>query len=271
MSTKIYNGYELVGLKSLSEVHQFCLNFKASALKVIRKQICRRQAEVIENILHKFAVTGEDEVELGTRKIKRGEKFYGASYIYVSDRYYESQRSTERSFGYDFNCEFVIIPLPDSDRILALLYTADRELTKLWKKHPNVKEYMYWNNADWPSGMSAKRWNQREEDWEAAIGHDAPCTRGFTFSCMGKYDFPIPEKREAMRFVAPYKKRLARVAKSKLSLKWMKDQELVNSGNTVGLVGKFKEYLATPEGKAALLQEIEECRSVVPESLKNLV
>jgi hypothetical protein len=110
------------------------------------------------------------------------ESEYRKHYFAVEKIIFDANRSGQRH-GLDFKAELVFFPHPEY--ILVLTFWDRKDYDKVWKKHPGVAEWGYWDNTDWPDGMTKKEWDKRCKDWEMVLGGDGygkPSECGFTIT-----------------------------------------------------------------------------------------
>lgn len=90
--------------------------------------------------------------------------------------------------------DFQLVFFPDGDRFLGVAFTEHDRWFRRWLRQPSVCEYRYWNNADRPSGISRREWDQRAETWDRVLGWDTPATRGFTIA-LHEIGGPCPQHK----------------------------------------------------------------------------
>lgn len=66
--------------------------------------------------------------------------------------------------------EFTIVVIPQKRFTLLIPYTEQQAYRDIVTKHPKIKEYGYWDNVDWPDGMTRPRWERRRRDWDTGLG-----------------------------------------------------------------------------------------------------
>lgn len=198
MSTKIYNGYSLP-LMTLKELTEFIKSFRKQAEKkageLIAVYMAHEISELIDDLLfldeeifvrrHLLYKKEKEKLREQEKLIEKGidipeedrvslrfESYphryaHGMVYRKAQERYDEIQRTQHRDPVVDFDCNACFIPL--EDKVVALFYSEQDELEKLWKAHPDVSYYGYWNNTDPDEEASDEEWEQRKRDWDEAL------------------------------------------------------------------------------------------------------
>lgn len=176
MSTKIFNGFK----------------FKNPDILIIREQLLEFQKEVdalTSEAIHTEIAGTVCGLHSGKFAIHKDETLLRKATTILENVMREADDKKERT-GYDHKFEIVVIPLR-KDMTLGMFYGEQRSHEKALKRQPWFEDYAYWDNTDWPDGMTKSEWNNRQRDWEDAVGDDAPSNRGFTMSLHRPYWYSL--------------------------------------------------------------------------------
>ena len=161
MSTKIYNGYRLTEGADLWAL----VNRLRTQADIVRDELDQAALDKLSNAAFKPGQT-------------RKQTLYAALEVWEK----LMAKLGENTYGHDpYRLEVVFLHDDVTGLVLALLYCETPQLQEVWESQPEVEEYGYWDNTDWPEGMTEEEWNERGEAWDRALGWDAPVRRGLTF------------------------------------------------------------------------------------------
>lgn len=280
MSTKIYNGYRLP-VMSMPEFHAFSKRFLQEAEKTVVTMFEQVLVNCMVDMMDDVRVWREDlfiSTYLGEvqKKMKEppqtigGFKFINpmrVAYQEILHRYHEIQRTSYRDPVVDFDCKVVFISVPDKKnelQLVALLYTEQSELHKLWKAQPEVSYFGYWNGEDADKNASEEEWQERKELWDTVFPDDkrvTPNEAGFTV----EYTKGIPSLidtnlQRLATMVPPLEQRALRVAEQLLmDEKYVKlKEEGVEDGDRYRLASR---WMRSEEGQTAKTQRAKELES----------
>lgn len=265
MSTKIYNGYR-IPMMPFDHLHTFIAGFMQTVRSVATTEASRRVTALAVEILDSLrlreplppfaAEIVSDSLEWTPKSVAR---------VCVTKRITKARQQNERDPAYDFDCSLTFIP--HGKKILALCYSEQFE--HLWRAFPGVEEYGYWNNTDKPDDVSDAAWRRRSDDWDAAIGDDAPCMRGFTIEAWGKYSGPMPEV--TARLQPSLKQRAGAFARARMEKQYDresgKDLKALSSSEIIEhVVFRFRDWLA--EHQTDLAAAVADVSSLLPRRWK---
>jgi hypothetical protein len=155
MSTKIYNGYKLVNVDGLGDLHKFA-NHMRKKMALVRDHLIRRN--------HTWDEISKD-------------------YWNIREQYKKSAQSHSRMDSeLDIKAEVQLFPMSQSrvfPDILAMTFWCNKEYTEVWERQKRVKDYGYWDNTDHPQGMTRRQWKQRGAEWDRAVPSAIPSRHGF--------------------------------------------------------------------------------------------
>lgn len=184
MSTKIYNGYKLLGINTVFEAQELLDRFRtkcvAIAERAAQEQIIRESISLYDD-----ACMGAPSA---TKKLGRDLENPGKAptfkdclvhvVIDLSNRAMDIVKTKTRDPDADLSCEVCVLRFG-----LALLYTENEEMRKAWEAFGAVKPWPYWNNTDKPDELTEDEWDQRGKDWDEALGgagYSTPAECGLT-------------------------------------------------------------------------------------------
>jgi len=208
MSTKIYNGYKIKGVRTLGDVQDF--------MKPVRKRIREMSVAALSRSVAQACTLAIDKLALGEKPMvgfmkpkeyvpkKDGSL---ASFVVrdLMERYKTSHESHER----DPDLELSVCFFPSGRDTLALLFAENEQYVKYWESLARVVKYPYWNNSDAPRGVSQKVWDARGKEWDKAMeSSSTPAVGGLNTQCIGLYGLMWPTYEEFKTFVPSFNSRV---------------------------------------------------------------
>jgi hypothetical protein len=208
MSTKIYNGYEIVG---------HTLESFLAALRTLKPELERLARKLTARQLAQLATSRFDFDALGLDK--REMPPLTQALLDLHDRQGRIERTRERDTVVDFSFELVVLPVEDT--LLAMVYTEQEDMRLLWQAQPWCREFGYWDNTDQPEGVSGADWAERARLWKAALGdwYTPPAQAGYAFTALpvdGCAPFPFPAE-ELLPFIPSVEHRAREIAYAQLA------------------------------------------------------
>ena len=183
MSTKIYNGYIVEGVRTLAQLSSFVAE--------VRQNIRTVQQDLFRGLIAEHAIDAYDLLCLGEQafpaktsedapEYRDSMTVFSAARRRVEHEVADAAKSSNRDPKYDL--DFSVCFVMAGQECLALLYTQPSALTRAWEALPQVKEFGYWNNTDRPDSVSPKEWNRRKRLWDQALGEvGIPADVGVSF------------------------------------------------------------------------------------------
>jgi hypothetical protein len=189
MSTSLHHGYKLaLSLDELAPAfRELQRSIKEADQRAFYTHAATRLATILDtiNLKDKFvagtyntteSISPFQQVQLATRAEREAIRISGG-------------RSSE-----DYETNWVIFPQP-SGQMLALLFTEQDHVRKIWESHPAITPYPYWDNCEGPEDVSDQNWELRGKEWDQALPTDIPATSGLTFQVYSEYQGPrLPEE-----------------------------------------------------------------------------
>lgn len=170
MSTKIYNGY-VIPLMSLEELTTKCAEF--------RKIIANHIKQIYKEIYVKLLVSALDNRCIGLQKIKTDTIFST-----VNDFLYKEFERSDQGYRSYVDASFSFTLFPMKDKILAMIFSEQDTLIKIFIDYFHAQSYCYFNNTDKPEEVSDLEWEQRYNDWDSVLKNDyIPALNGFHVEC----------------------------------------------------------------------------------------
>ena len=181
MSTKIYNGYKIKRM-NLMQLSKFSGRVKADIKNIYKEYYGKLFTELMVSFYDKVQNGSTYNDILKDFKIETNvTDAYFCAYTVIRHFNDKIKTTQERNPLFDFDTSIHILPV--DNKILALLYTDNRDITKLWESYKEVSSYYYFDNTDKPERISDKNWEQRAIDWEKAMPTYVPNDFGFTLTC----------------------------------------------------------------------------------------
>lgn len=251
MSTKIYNGYR-IPMMSFKRLHELAGSVMETVRSAAETAACQRATALAVEILDSIRL-GEPLPQFATQTIGKDRDWTvkGVSQSFALHRQAAARKSDTRDPAYDFDFSLTFIPC--GRKILTLCYSEQFE--HLWKAFPGVEEYGYWNNTDKPETVSNVAWRRRAKDWDAAVGDDAPCMRGFTIEAWGKYNGP--HATVEARLQPAFKRRVEAASRDRLLRTYQSELgEPMTVERYMGFRGWMKEHQELVADATAAVSEI---------------
>lgn len=256
MSTKIYNGYKLEGIRTLKEMDTF--------IKLLSKKIKVAQETLMVQKLASLASEFYDKQSLGWVKKKQLKKHKGLSPLaYAFTTMLEKEREIKKT-GHrnpDFDFSFEVAFMFQNGYALCALFTEKDAFTKVWESMRQVKKYPYWNDTDRPNGLSSAAWRQRKQAWDRAVGHSTYADAGLvkTITPPGIH---FEDKAKILKAVPTLKRRLECYAKDIVIHSYSKGKVLDKEGRIDwSIVMESMDFVRTDKGKKALINAKKNLRS----------
>ena len=177
MSTKIYNGHEIVG---------HTLESFLAAVQAWRALFERKASDLARAFVVQHAVRSFDKIQLGLKQPTKPDLLFTAQ-MALLDRQTEVIATKKRDTAVDFGMTVVLFPI--NSRLLAIPFIENRELAELWRKQAWWREFGYWNNTDRPDNVSDSQWDEREALWEKVLGPDcrSPAEKGYSVTVVAEH------------------------------------------------------------------------------------
>lgn len=204
MSIKIYNGYILDQNYSLRELNNLFIGLR----KKIQVEANKSYLELVLNrcVYMQDMITYFGKEKAGQMLRQEDSLFNGTSlmdgWTFVERKVMEASKSDKRNFRYNFQSEVQILPI--ENKILLMYFGNDKdELLQIFECEPYILEYHYQNQTDKPDNISEEEWEERENDWDAALPSWIPNDTGFTVQLVNINKFPIPNRDEFSKIFNP--------------------------------------------------------------------
>lgn len=264
MSTKIFNGYRLVGvpddIKSVCDfLHKVGEKVRAVASVEADRFVARLAIELIDQ-----TVCGLPVEVLGYDG-KRSEPNDAETPMSLASRTLrmrvrEVKISSYRDPAVDFSCEVTI--LPSKVGPLALLFTESRAIKRTWESTKVVRAWPYWNNVDPPKDVSEADWEERGNVWDAALlDHAIPARAGLSMTLVAEgYDGEASSRGRIAKFQVSLPRRVRSIAYD--IVLYRKIDELMKASGAPMVsrtipeeVHQGNSWMRSDEGQAAVAQE----------------
>lgn len=271
MSTKIYNGYEImIDRATLPQLRDFMSGMQGRIRGICKTLISKKLADISSQvadarILEKKGLSYDKSRKIVgkhdycTHEDKHESPLYFAHQL-LENRYHKIEETGTRDPEFDFEFEVCFLPL--GDRTLALLYTEQKAFVRAWEKNPLVRDYHYQNQTDKPDSISEKDWERRKSDWDIALGHNVPAQVGFAMTTFGRYRLPMPTAAEILRKMPAASERSVRISRRVLRDIKLRKEKWKHPHEFAGAFRKVVEWL-NEEGKKDVRKLSSEIRGKI--------
>lgn len=184
MSTRLFNGYLITGRDPFDLVEDFRRTLPGA---MARQFVMWHADDVASGIdLDRFGLphpAPSKAAEAADAAVvaaggRRGDRYLAR----LREDVTAASRGTQRA-ALDLSTAVTVLRHPTlPGAFLARLFADNVVVTEAFKSIAGVSEYAYWNSSDRPDHVSAQDWEQRNEDWETALGYDSTGSRGLTWT-----------------------------------------------------------------------------------------
>lgn len=174
MSTKLFNGHEIVGHTLESFLPQLV------SLQAELQPLAQRSSAQMVTLI---ATNAHDRHVLGLEP-STSTSFLSDAEFLLLDRQRKLKASGHRDPVADF--EFTLCLFPVEGRLLALTYAEQKDFLEVWNRQPWRRDFAYWNNTDAPEEVPADEWAERERLWGLVFheGASTPAECGYSFTLL---------------------------------------------------------------------------------------
>lgn len=145
----------------------------------------------------------------------------------------------------NFRCECVMIP--HNNFTLILFYSDIDDMIEYWESLPFIEDYHYQDSTDKPKKIKKKDWNQRNIDWDEALGYELPSTVGLNYTFTDNFI-----KYSYMFDLVKYKLSLEIRAEKLYEHNYMKLRKFEKTYDYLDALDEFHEYKKTEKYKTEL-------------------
>jgi hypothetical protein len=271
MSTKIYNGYSLPLMGTL-ELMTFLNKVKTKVVAIHDKLWKERLASQATGLIDLNSL-GERKSVVEFMDNKDAVTFYPKweAYEHIRKKIQKIAVTKERDPTVDFGFNLCLIPT--KNKILTILYTEQKEMTKAWESFKEVTSYFYYNNSDQPENITNAEWNKRGKEWDVALGDDGiPGNKALQYHPIPEF-FQMPSYEDIKEFIPSLAKRSEMHVNDKAFVEYCensKDEETkqkVEDKRFVSLIMDFHSYKQTPKGKKLLEKHVKTIKAKLKKRL----
>lgn len=243
MSIKLHNGFV----------------FKSNDIREIRDTIDEFRKK-LEPLVHNktvqyFAEECSMLFDLNTINNKKNTNILSTIYQQFSQKQDEIRVKRTRDPSVDF--QFNIVVIPSEDKFYGLFYTEQKDFADLWSQNKLVSEYIYYNNADEPEGISVEEWKERSDVWDSLLDEHnyVPSIAGFTFEVIQEITFDIPKTTEVVDAISSIKDRASVRARDNMFKRFCENKKFTDN-NVMKIYREFVDFMTTDEGEKKYDDEI---------------
>lgn len=186
MSTKIYEGFKMAKVMSMTELRSFFAKVRSDLTPIAQEEYKKAFAKTAEAIAV-YIMTGVDIGECMIDIKDISSEWTAKNVVFHTEKkFFEvmhknkaAVKVTEFNYNVAFDVKVCLIPIPG--KILGIYYADNEALRSKLLSYSEIVDYAYWNNTDRPQNVSAKAWKTREKDWNVGLpGIGIPMENGFT-------------------------------------------------------------------------------------------
>jgi len=195
MSTKIYNGFQIVTHYPEDRSFASMLSFQKTLQQRMRIEV---EELYIKLVAEKFTYA----FDRGKPKSLRDIRFD------IFERQCIIRNKGHRDPEVDFEFNFVLFK--HMSEIYGIYYTEQETLAKILKSNPYVRDFAYWNNTDAPDNVTDEEWNHRKEVWDSILRDTGiPCLAGASFDVItnGTTELYVKDTKEKILKAIPSKEK----------------------------------------------------------------
>jgi hypothetical protein len=188
MSIKINNGYELLGMSTISDIFDFC---EATAVKIqaVQREEVLTLMGLYLSMEFDLAIAARHELVDDTARPFRINDCEGSVLDQVTSqvarRILEAGRSQMRDPEFDMSANLAIFrPLTRAGVKVhpAMLFTERIPYVEAWRRSEQVLDFHYQSAEEKPGGIPEEEWECRRATWASVLPHNVPpveCSLGF--------------------------------------------------------------------------------------------
>lgn len=187
MSTKIYNGYRILG-SSLDEVITKLFSNKENFKKLIEDKI---QVDILSRVIYSY-----HELCFSVFLKKEKSKLSLSAFEKVISEALESERDRELRERDTIDISICLFPQKQSmygqDYYLMMLFAGNESSllneSKLWKEL-GIEEFAYWDNTDPIETLTEEEWVTRGKQWKKVLGLGSPSESSLIIELKKEYKY----------------------------------------------------------------------------------
>lgn len=196
MSTKIYSAYKIKEGVNFTQLMQINYQIKEQIVTCFVNKVSLILATKVNKIMNNLEESKcNDKFSESVRAlIERiiNNKDYPHPEKNLYHRLYDDLKDSLKDM-YGFN-KAEIVYIPHNDDIFAMFF-GSYEYETYVANNDNFTDYHYQNQSDKPDNITDEEWEQREKDWEEAIGPDyVPINHGMLFTFLDHDSYDIERK-----------------------------------------------------------------------------
>lgn len=243
MSTKIYNGFRMKGVRSLDKAFHSIKALRKTAEEAANKEAAKLLANAAAN-----------KYDLAIASGGKPQNVMLEAYRDISDALFEDAKERKRCY-FDLGLS-VALAVTHSKAVIGIVYSENRSMLKSFMANENIVDYSYWNNTDEPDDVSALEWSKRRGHWNEVLEIGIPAMEMFNVTLVNEYQFPYPDKELVEQYIPTFEKRLPIVAELSTMEKIRKNLDLMTPGAIIRYVMNNPEYKELLEAETARLSTV---------------
>ncbi len=192
MSTKIYNGYRIVG-KSLDEVMGKIFSNKNDLINIIEEKIKREI--LIETLSNYYDFCFESFFDTKEKSSENSSAMGKMVSNALNNEYDLEKRERKTNDMIDVSiCIFPVKKESQNEQFYLIMlfgdkYSKDIVNSSTWNEM-KIEEYGYWDNTDQPDELTESEWEERGIFWDEALGKSGvPSHNSFILELKKEYKY----------------------------------------------------------------------------------
>ena len=252
MSTKIYYGFEFVGV-DMHQIHQHLMEFREELAPLVKEKCVKRCMWKVVSWLDRLSCGLKTEPESFSSGLMV------QAHDEMRDEFREFEDSLYRNPLIDYTFDISI--LFGGGKILGIPFVEQRDFRELWLSKPFIAEYGYWNNTDRLEGLTQEEWDVRGDVWEEALpGVGVPAMCGFTAQLVDAYyGYDIVRASEVLEVLPSLDERVKYLVSDVIRYEHMQNEcDEITVSNVCRVVAGSERWLRTEEGQEVFKKKAEE-------------
>lgn len=243
MSTKIYNGFRLKGVRTLDKAFFMMPELRKPIRAAAELQAAKLLVMRASYIYDEATYLGEKQ---GMSALK---KAYGD--IWAGLR--ESARTRERDY---FDLGFDLSLAVTTDKNVIGMAFGNNDIKKAFFALEPVADYSYWDNTDEPDDVTPKDWAKRRGHWNEVLGvSSVPAQSMFNITFVPEYEFPYPDRELVAQQSITFERRLQKLGEAITIARAKEELKLDTTGAVIQFMMQKSAFKPRLE---AVIEEIKD-------------
>lgn len=217
MSTKIYNGYRIMG-SSLDEVITRLFSNKDKLRQMIDDKIYKDILSRVISTYYEFCLSGFLEKENNDQNSSAFGKVVNQALKEEEKFELKENNTVDVSI-----CFFPQKQLSNNESYYLLMLFADQEKniivnSEIWKQL-QIEEFSYWDNTDPPETLTDDEWETRDKQWNSVLKNLSPAQSSMIIELKKEYKYNCMYCRDQKDLTKIFEKYFAQVLEERKASK----------------------------------------------------